>query len=97
MVTTLGDAPVESMHPFEIRELRFRLQQRMDELEDGPEKEALRERIEAIREACPHAYPEDDPEKGWRCRDCDASRPPEPAEEDEDEEADESDGSAAES
>jgi len=67
------------MHPLEIRERRFRLQQQLAKLEDGPAKAAVEAEIEAIREACPHAHPEDDPEKGWRCRDCDASRPPEPA------------------
>lgn len=89
-MTTVRGAEVASMHPFEIREMRFRLQQRMEELEDGPDKEALREQIEAIREACPHANPEENPDKGWRCRDCDASRPPEPAEDEEDEEEAES-------
>ncbi len=31
-----------------------------------------------IRETCPHANPEQDDAKGWRCRDCDDSRAPEP-------------------
>lgn len=80
---------MESMadkHPYEIREHRFRLQQRIEAAEDGPDKEAMEAELAHIRETCPHAHPEEDPEKGWRCRDCDDSRPPEPEEEEQEEE-----------
>jgi hypothetical protein len=73
------------MHRLEIRELRFRLQQRIGKLEDGPEKSALEAEVLAIQEACPHASAEEG-DKGWRCRDCDASRDPEPVEPEEVEE-----------
>lgn len=66
------------MHPLEIREERFRLQQRAAKLADGPEKSALEARVQELRDSCPHAHAEEDPEKGWRCRDCDLVRPPAP-------------------
>lgn len=72
---------IQNMHRLEIRELRFRLQQRAGKLEDGPEKADIEEQVAAIQRACPHAS-EEEGEKGWRCRDCDLSRAPEPAEED---------------
>ena len=74
------------MHRLEIRERRFRLQQTAGKLEDGPEKDALEAEIAAIQEACPHESDEEG-EKGWRCRDCDLSRDPEPEEEEPEEEA----------
>lgn len=67
------------MHPLEIREERFRLQQRAARLPDGADKAALESRVQELRNLCPHAHAEEDPDKGWRCRDCDLSRPPEPA------------------
>ena len=79
---------VQNMHRLEIRERRFRLQQQAGKLEDGPEKEALEAQITAIQEACPHESDEEG-EKGWRCRDCDLSREPEPVEEEPAEEGDE--------
>jgi hypothetical protein len=66
--------------------LRFRLQQRAGKLEDGSEKAEIEAQITAIQEACPHASDEEGA-KGWRCRDCDLSRDPEPGEEEEDEPA----------
>ena len=71
---------IHNMHRFEIRELRFRLQQRAGKLEDGPEKAEIEEQVTAIQRACPHAT-EEEGEKGWRCRDCDLTRSPEPTEE----------------
>ncbi|NKB87691.1 MAG: hypothetical protein GKS06_05670 [Acidobacteria bacterium] len=73
---------VSNMHRLEIREHRFRLQQRIGKLEDGPEKEALEAEVAAIQEACPHVSDEEGA-KGWRCRDCDMSREPEPEPEEE--------------
>lgn len=73
---------IQNMHRLEIRELRFRLQQHAAKLEDGPQKAELEEQIAAIQQACPHSS-EEEGEKGWRCRDCDLSRAPEPVEEDE--------------
>jgi hypothetical protein len=73
---------IQNMHRFEIREHRFRLQQRAGKLEDGPEKTAIEAEVAAIQAACPHASDEEGT-KGWRCRDCAASRDPEPVEEDE--------------
>ena len=73
---------IQNMHPLEIRELRFRLQQRAGKLEDGSEKAGIEAQVTAIQQACPHAN-EEEGEKGWRCRDCDLSREPEPVEEDE--------------
>jgi hypothetical protein len=73
---------VQNMHRLEIRELRFRLQQRAAKLEDGSEKAEIEAQVAAIQQACPHAS-EEEGEKGWRCRDCDLSREPEPVEEDE--------------
>ncbi len=73
---------IQDMHRLEIRETRFRLQQRAGKLEDGPEKVEIEAQIAAIQEACPHVSDEEG-EKGWRCRDCDLSREPEPVEEDE--------------
>ncbi len=71
---------IQNMHRLEIRELRFRLQQRAGKLEDGPEKAEIAAQITAIQQACPHAS-EEEGEKGWRCRDCALSRDPEPVEE----------------
>jgi len=73
---------IQNMHRLEIRELRFRLQQRAGKLEDGSEKTEIEAQITAIQQACPHAS-EEEGEKGWRCRDCDLSREPEPVEEEE--------------
>ncbi len=73
---------IQNMHRLEIRELRFRLQQRAGKLEDGPEKAEIDAQIDAIQQACPHAS-EEEGEKGWRCRDCDLTRDPEPVEEEE--------------
>lgn len=73
---------IQNMHRLEIRELRFRLQQRAGKLEDGPEKAEIDAQITAIQQACPHAS-EEEGEKGWRCRDCDLRRDPEPVEEEE--------------
>jgi len=70
---------IQNMHRLEIRELRFRLQQRAAKLEDGPEKAEIEAQVAAIQQACPHAS-EEEGEKGWRCRDCDLSREPEPVE-----------------
>lgn len=64
------------MHPFEIREERFRLQQRAAKLEEGPERTALEARVLELQEECGHAHADEDPEKGWRCRDCDLTRAP---------------------
>ena len=64
------------------REQRFRLQQRAGKLEDGPEKAEIEAQIAAIQQACPHTS-EEEGVKGWRCRDCDLSREPEPVEEEE--------------
>ncbi len=71
------------MHPLEIREKRFKLQKALEGLEDGPEKAALEAQIEEIRSTCPHEHAEEDEEKGWRCRDCDLLREPEPRPEEE--------------
>ncbi len=65
------------MHPFEIREKRFRHQQVIAKLEEGDERQALEQDIIALQEICGHANFDEDPEKGWRCRDCDLTRPPE--------------------
>jgi len=73
---------IQNMHRLEIREQRFRLQQRVAKLEEGPEKTEIEAQIAAIQQACPHAS-EEEGDKGWRCRDCDLSRAPEPVEEDE--------------
>ena len=73
---------IQNMHRLEIREMRFRLQQRAGKLEDGPEKAEIEAQVAAIQQVCPHAS-EEEGEKGWRCRDCDLSREPEPVEEDE--------------
>ena len=73
---------IQNMHRLEIREVRFRLQQRVGKLEDGAEKTDIEAQITEIQQACPHAS-EEEGAKGWRCRDCDLSREPEPAEEDE--------------
>jgi len=73
---------IQNMHRLEIREMRFRLQQRAGKLEDGPEKTEIEAQIATIQQACPHTS-EEEGEKGWRCRDCDLSREPEPVEEDE--------------
>lgn len=69
------------LHPLEIRERRWRIQQRIAALPEGPDKQELEAELAAIRDSCPHAHPEEDPAKGWRCRDCDLSRPPEGSEE----------------
>lgn len=74
---------MENKHPFEIREYRFRLQQRLAKAEEGPDKTAMEAELAHIRATCPHAHPEQDDDKGWRCRDCDDSRPPEPKPEEE--------------
>jgi hypothetical protein len=71
------DIDIPNMHRLEIRELRFRLQQQLGKLEDGAEKVVLEARISAIQAACPHASSEEGDE-GWRCRDCDLKRAPEP-------------------
>jgi len=73
---------IENMHRLEIRERRFRLQQRAAQLDDGPEKAEIEAQIVAIQQGCPHAS-EEEGEQGWRCRDCDLRRAPEPVEEDE--------------
>lgn len=73
---------IQQMHPLEIRERRFRLQQRAGKLDDGPEKEAIEAEVAAIREACPHVN-EEEGDEGWRCRDCDLTRAPEPDPEEE--------------
>ena len=73
---------IQNMHRLEIREQRFRLQQLAGKLEDGPEKAEIEAQIVAIQQACPHAS-EEEGAQGWRCRDCDLSREPEPVEEDE--------------
>lgn len=86
---------MEQEHPYEIRERRFRLQQRIAEMEDGAEKDALQEQIGVIQETCPHAHPEESPEKGWRCRDCDLARPPEETEQQEAADAEQPAGAAA--
>ncbi len=67
------------MLPLEIREERFRLQKQIAALGEGPERERLEQRVAALQEICPHAHPEEDPEQGWRCRDCDLRRPAEPS------------------
>ncbi len=72
---------IQNMHRLEIREQRFRLQQRASKLEEGPEKDEIDGQITAIQQACPHAS-EEEGAAGWRCRDCDLSRAPEPVEED---------------
>ena len=80
---------IQNMHRLEIREMRFRLQQRAGKLEEGPEKAEIEAQIAAIQQACPHTSDEEGA-KGWRCRDCDLSREPEPVEEEPD-----ADGEAA--
>ena len=84
------------MHPLEIRETRFRLQQQLAAAEDEADKASLEARIEELRASCPHEHTEEDPEKGWRCRDCDTLREPEPQPEEEAEAEDEApEGEAA--
>ena len=72
---------MQPMHALDLREQRFRAQQRLAELEDGPEKQELEEAVARFQEICRHEHFDEDPAKGWRCRDCDLTRPPEPAEE----------------
>lgn len=86
---------MEQEHPLEIRERRFRLQQRIAEMEDGPEKATSQEQLRLIQETCPHDHPEENPEKGWRCRDCDLTRPPEKTENGDEEQAAEPQAAAA--
>ncbi len=80
---------LQELHPLEIRELRFKLQQQVSSLEEDADSSALEQQITDLQEVCPHAHPEESEEKGWRCRDCDLSRPPEPAAEPEVAEAEE--------
>jgi hypothetical protein len=75
------------MHPLEIRESRFKFQKQIAGLEDGPEKAALEAHVAELQADCPHEHPEEDPAKGWRCRDCDLLREPEPEPEEEPAEA----------
>lgn len=65
------------MHPFEIREKRFRHQQAIAKLEEGDERQTLEQDIIELQKICGHTNFDEDPEKGWRCRDCDLRRPPE--------------------
>ncbi|HJO03004.1 MAG TPA: hypothetical protein QGG47_03400 [Acidobacteriota bacterium] len=85
----MDQTPLQELHPLEIRELCFRLRQQIANLDEGADPGALEQQVVDLQEACPHAHPEDSEEKGWRCRDCDLSRPPEPAEEPEVAEAEE--------
>lgn len=81
--------PLQELHPLEIRELRFKLGQQITKLEEGADATALEQQIADLQEICPHAHPEDSEEKGWRCRDCDLSRAPEPTDEPEEAAAEE--------
>ncbi len=90
----MGTAPLQELHPLEIRELRFKLQQQISSLEEGANSSDLDLQVTDLQEVCPHAHPEESEEKGWRCRDCDLNRPPEPIVEPETAEAEEPEPSA---
>lgn len=66
------------MHALELRETRFRLQQAIAKLEDGSDKAALEQQVADLQAVCEHLHSDEDPDKGWRCRDCDLTRDPEP-------------------
>lgn len=77
-MTLVSTQETESqMEPLEIRDRRYRLQQRIDELdaeEDRDQIEVLEKQVEELQEICPHPdehRQEDDDEGIWRCRDCD--------------------------
>ncbi len=72
------------MHPLELREARFRLQQAVQKTEDGQARSVLEQQILDLQAICKHGSFDEDPEKGWRCRDCDLTRPPDTSEEPED-------------
>lgn len=65
------------MEPLEIRDRRYRAQQRIDELDEEQERdqiEALEEQVRELQSMCPHPdehRQEDEDEGIWRCRDCD--------------------------
>lgn len=65
------------MEPLEIRDRRYRLQQRISELDAdqaGDQIEALEGQIQELQAICPHPdehRQEDEGEGVWRCRDCD--------------------------
>lgn len=65
------------MEPLEIRDRRYRAQQRIAELDAEQERdeiEALEEQVRELQSICPHPdehRQEDEGEGIWRCRDCD--------------------------
>lgn len=67
------------MHPLDLRENRFRLQQLIAKLEEDEvaARQALEAQVAALQELCEHPNFDEDPVKGWRCRDCDLAREPE--------------------
>lgn len=70
------------MHPLDLRENRFRLQQQFAKLdEEGADRHALEAQVAALQELCAHPNFDEDPAKGWRCRDCDLAREPEKSDE----------------
>ena len=77
----MDQMPLKELHPLEIREQRFKLRKQIANLEEGDNAAALEQQIFDLQEGCPHAHPEESEEKGWRCRDCDLTRPPESADE----------------
>ena len=92
----MEQTPLEELHPLEIREIRFKLRQQIAQLGEDADTSELEQRVIDLQEICPHAHPEESEEHGWRCRDCDLNRPPEPAEEPETAEAEEPEPAEAE-
>ena len=63
------------MHPFEIRDRRYRLQKEIASLDAETMQEQIDSMEAEVRELqaiCPHESKQEAPDQGiWRCRDCD--------------------------
>ncbi|MFQ5741700.1 MAG: hypothetical protein ACE5JX_22095 [Acidobacteriota bacterium] len=63
------------METLELRDRRYRLQQRINALDAEAKKQEIRDleaEVSRLQAACPHEHREEEPEQGiWRCKDCD--------------------------
>ena len=66
------------MHALELRETRFRLEKALAKLGEDSDTEAIEQQIADLQAVCEHGHFDEDPAKGWRCRDCGLTRDPEP-------------------
>lgn len=66
------------MHALELRETRFRLEKALAKLDEDSDTDAIEQRIADLQAVCEHDHFDEDPAKGWRCRDCGLTRDPEP-------------------